>query len=917
MSVSPLGDLLVSIGLITDDDRRTIIRECGRASQSFAKSIIRLGIVHERDLPELINKRSGARKATKEDLLSPTKEALSLIDRNLMSKLEVLPLRTEMGRLLIAMADPLDRDTITQVQFFARKPVIALVANFSDIKSALAGHLGGTFSPSVPPLTAFLDRHKERIGANSALAIEDDEEEIVIGTSSDHLDFDEPKPIAREAALIKHNKSSRPREMEEESSKAEKQMPTNTLAPTTTANAPKKEKSFGVDILDNLTTLEETDQSATDLSDNLEIMEDAPLSQSTTEEDPDHFSFDSADDNLNELNNTIDELNDTIDDDLTIIPSSKSTQTNSNTNNQKSSNKPASGSQNSQLKADANIDDIDTSGLGEDIDFSLEETDQEFSTQGEETGLDPSDANLEVIDESSGDTVDLAQERIENKENQVLQTRYPSSNKRSKKENPTLGLDEEILDMSLDEAFANDEMEFKTGSIYIGKSESLPDSGWEESLFKPTSQKNATNSKSKSTNPVKSNSKREQQLNQLEDDSSNLLNELDESSLTDLESSSELPQESLDLGTSFDETSNDNQSNLNPLVDNSTTPLESKFNKNLETLNDEDLFAAEDFESNHLESPPNETNQNSKANVAPRRTPESLDLDFDIESEMPLKKSTKDSSRDTEKLEVIDFGDELQDELGVSLTLNNTEKSNRDAEIFDEVNLNEQNDIDSNLDNLMDLEDADTPFERESSLELDIGKEIEASSKRSTKSQDLSSMDLGESMDLLDPEMNEISILGDDENELGEIPISDNYTSINDSTSISLSDSKVHQAMAEVNHAITTLMTVDSEMEANDCIVSAMRNIGAKSGYWVQLGKSPNGTYWNESQIRAAAKSELQLSSQQNSSAWKKFGNIEYITIPLGDQKTNLAVEWESNVSMQIKNSVIPMFKALTKIQTL
>ena len=169
MSVSPLGDLLVSIGLITEDDRRTIIRECGRASQSFAKSIIRLGIVHERDLPELINKRSGARKATKEDLLSPTKEALSLIDRNLMAKLEVLPLRTEMGRLLIAMADPLDRDTVSQVQFFARRPVVALVANFSDIKSALAGHLGGTFTPSVPPLTAFLDRHKERIGANLSL----------------------------------------------------------------------------------------------------------------------------------------------------------------------------------------------------------------------------------------------------------------------------------------------------------------------------------------------------------------------------------------------------------------------------------------------------------------------------------------------------------------------------------------------------------------------------------------------------------------------------------------------------------------------------------------------------------------------------------------------------------------------------
>jgi len=909
MSVSPLGDLLVSIGLITDDDRRTIIRECGRASQSFAKSIIRLGIVHEKDLPELINKRSGARKATKEDLLSPTKEALSLIDRNLMSKLEVLPLRTEMGRLLIAMADPLDRDTISQVQFFARKPVIALVANFSDIKAALAGHLGGTFSPSVPPLTAFLDRHKERIGANSALAIEDDEEELVIGSSSDDLDFDEPKTIMREAAPVKNDKSSKPREMEEDSAKDEKETPSYKLAPTT-ATAPKKEKGFGVDILDDLTTLEETDQAATDLSEDLELMEDAPLSQSASEEDPDHFSFDSADDNLNELS-------DNIDDDLAILPSAKSTQSKSNAKNQKTSNKPASGSQNSQFKADANIDDIDTSGLGEDMDLSLEESDQDFSTQNEEPGLDPSKANLEEIDETSDEVENIAQENIKNNENQALQTRYPSSNKRPKKEKPTLGLDKEILDMSLDEPFANDEMEFNTDAKDQVKSGSLPASDWKESTAKASSPKDTTNSNAKNTAPIKTKAKLDLPINQLEDDSSDLLSELDESSLTDLDSSSELSQESLDLGASFDETSNDVESHLDPIVDNSTTQLESEFNENLEALNDEDLFATEDLESNHLESLTNEPNQKSKTNDAPKRTPENLDLDFEMESEMPQKKSAKDSSRDAEKLEVIDFGDDLQDELGVSLSLNKTEKSNRDPEIFDEENFNDLNDIGSNLNNLMDLDDTDTELEKKSSVQHKNGKEMEVRDKASTKAEDQDTMNLDESMDLLDPEMNEISILGEDGTELGEIPISDNHSSIDTSTSNSLNESKVHQAMAEVNQAITTLMTVDSEKEANDCIVSAMRNMGAKSGYWVQLGKSPNGTYWNDTQIRAASKSELQLASQQNSSTWKNSGNIEYITIPLGDRKTNLAVEWESNVSMQIKNSVIPMFKALTKIQTL
>ncbi|MEI8026831.1 MAG: hypothetical protein WCI18_10835 [Pseudomonadota bacterium] len=191
MSVSPLGDLLVNMGLITPDDRTTIIRECGRSSQSFAKSIVRLGIIQEKDLPELLTKRAGAVKASPEDVRFPTREALNLIDRGLIAKLEVLPLKVEMGRLLIAMGDPLDRDTVSQVQFFVRKPVIALVANFSEIHEAIAKQLGESFTPSIPPLAAFLDRHSVRLGTQK-IAPEEFEEELSLETTSAEFDFSEP-----------------------------------------------------------------------------------------------------------------------------------------------------------------------------------------------------------------------------------------------------------------------------------------------------------------------------------------------------------------------------------------------------------------------------------------------------------------------------------------------------------------------------------------------------------------------------------------------------------------------------------------------------------------------------------------------------------------------------------------------------
>ncbi len=197
MSVSPLGDLLVNMGLITPDDRTTIIRECGRSSQSFAKSIVRLGIIQEKDLPELLTKRAGAVQASPEDVRFPTREALNLIDRGLIAKFEVLPLKVEMGCLLIAMGDPLDRDTVSQVQFFVRKPVKALVAHFSEIQLGIAKHLGENFTPSIPPLAAFLDRHSVRIGTQK-IEPEEFEEELSLETTSAEFDFSEPTSTKKE-----------------------------------------------------------------------------------------------------------------------------------------------------------------------------------------------------------------------------------------------------------------------------------------------------------------------------------------------------------------------------------------------------------------------------------------------------------------------------------------------------------------------------------------------------------------------------------------------------------------------------------------------------------------------------------------------------------------------------------------------
>ena len=929
MSVSPLGDLLVSIGLITEDDRRTIIRECGRASQSFAKSVIRLGIVHERDLPELINKRSGARKATKEDLLSPTKEALSLIDQNLMAKLEVLPLRTEMGRLLIAMADPLDRDTVSQVQFFARRPVVALVANFSDIKSALAGHLGGTFTPSVPPLTAFLDRHKERIGANSALAIEDDEEELMIAPSNDDLDFEPPKAIASPSSIEKVSKS---RESFDKPSNSLKKSSIETKTPSS-LTAPKKDKSFGVELLDDLTTLEENENTSSQVSDHLEMISEKMPDTAAKKTSFDSFEFDSDEENQ-------DDFSDNFEEPTSNSRPSKSKPSKTNSTVSKRSFNQKSSSKLEQIAADTNIDDIDTTGLGDDLEFPLDDIEQDSSTQTNDLNLDQFPQNPEEELDSLGmneelDSLELNEEPAAADKKRLNKNasspRAPSNKKRTAK--PSLGLDEEILDFSQEQSLEMMESDYESELLETTDIDSHVRSQPEKSTNETKKVQKPTNNSLKKNQPLASHSPKTPQAT---DETDISLEDLDESLFSDKNSKAKSPE----IASSFDQGLNDPSFNLeedlNFLENDSSVFSQRDTDVLSQELMEADLGDSESLDSNQLSPMNEERSQDLRPSGRSKRSPENLEMDFEFESELPQKNSKKELSRDAEKLDVINFGDDLEDELGVSLSLDASEKSFQNSGDFDDADLNFTPESESSFEEHFDLETL--PENRKDQKNVDPNphkKHVnQATSKTKNvkgpspsdnaehlQSKEIDSLDSdesmqNESMEMNFDELNEVSIFGSEPSELADIPISSDHLEESiDSSPVSHFDSKAHQAMAAINHAVTSLMTADTEKEAHECIVSALRAAGAKTGFWIQLGSTSNGIFWNESQTRPTTDVELKLISPQNSSTWQKFGKMEGIMLQIGETKIKLAAAWDPDTTIQLKNNVIPIFKALVKLQ--
>ena len=171
MSISQLGDYLVKKGKLSPDDRETIIRECGRQSQAFAKSVVALGILGQEELVELLLEKHGMIMADPTDLENPDPEAIATIDLPILRYLEVFPFKFEEKSLLVAMADPMDIDTIEQIKFITNWDIKPVVTTIELLESCLT-EVFGEFTLAESPLQRFMEKFGRPIeGATHALSL--------------------------------------------------------------------------------------------------------------------------------------------------------------------------------------------------------------------------------------------------------------------------------------------------------------------------------------------------------------------------------------------------------------------------------------------------------------------------------------------------------------------------------------------------------------------------------------------------------------------------------------------------------------------------------------------------------------------------------------------------------------------------
>lgn len=138
MGVSdPLGELLVSEGLMTPAQLKTAAEFQQSLGGDLRTIVVKLGYVKDADLTALLATEQNvpASYEITEDMIDF--ETVRKLPRELLDKHQVLPLRSGTSSVVLAMADPNNLAAIEEVQFLVNKTVEPAVATQAAIQKAL------------------------------------------------------------------------------------------------------------------------------------------------------------------------------------------------------------------------------------------------------------------------------------------------------------------------------------------------------------------------------------------------------------------------------------------------------------------------------------------------------------------------------------------------------------------------------------------------------------------------------------------------------------------------------------------------------------------------------------------------------------------------------------------------------------
>ncbi len=131
-----LGEVLIEAGLLSEEDLEKALNLQKGKNKRLGKILIELGIVNEQQIAEALARQLNLPLVDCNDY-EITQELLSIVPKKTAEKKIVLPLEKQDKRLLLAMADPLDWETIDEIAFNSGLKVTVAIAPESNILGAI------------------------------------------------------------------------------------------------------------------------------------------------------------------------------------------------------------------------------------------------------------------------------------------------------------------------------------------------------------------------------------------------------------------------------------------------------------------------------------------------------------------------------------------------------------------------------------------------------------------------------------------------------------------------------------------------------------------------------------------------------------------------------------------------------------
>ncbi len=137
MALPPkLGELLVRLGKITQDQLDAALAEQARTKEPLGQILLRRGFIDERTLAQVLADQQRAELVSLKEI-EPEEEALRLLDPRFAAEHRVFPYKLEGNRLYVAMARPSDLRLLDELRFRTGKEIVPKLAPDSEIAEAI------------------------------------------------------------------------------------------------------------------------------------------------------------------------------------------------------------------------------------------------------------------------------------------------------------------------------------------------------------------------------------------------------------------------------------------------------------------------------------------------------------------------------------------------------------------------------------------------------------------------------------------------------------------------------------------------------------------------------------------------------------------------------------------------------------